>query len=153
MVHTDHNSDIAPLSQIQPVPAPDDLDQPTKHSGLTAFLFVLQCLGVELDDFPESSSALERDFGVADMLAAAQDRGYDAWQQTCAWEKLVAVPFPALAELKDGRFLVLGAYAHDRVLLQDPRLGTHASVLTREQFVSIWSGRLVLLTTAGSPPL
>ncbi len=139
------------MSQIQPVPAPDAFGHPTKHSGLTAFLFVLQCLGAEVDDFAERSAALERDFGVADMLATARDRGYDAWQQTCAWEKLVAVPFPALAELKEGGFLVLGAYAHDRVLLQDPQRGAHATMLTREQFVAVWSGRLVLLTTAGSP--
>lgn len=143
---------MSPLSQIQPVPAPADaFDQPTKHPGLTAFLFVLQCLGAEVDDLDQSSATLERDFGVTDMLSAARAYGYEAWQQTCAWEKLVAVPFPALAELKDGRFLILGAYAHDRVLLQDPRLGAHASVLTREQFVAIWSGRLVLLTTAGAP--
>jgi subfamily B ATP-binding cassette protein HlyB/CyaB len=135
------------LLQTQPVPAPDDFD---KHSGLTAFLFVLQCLGAELDDFPESSGAFEGDFGVPQMLSTARARGFEAWQQTCVWEKLDAVPFPALAELKDGRFLVLGAYAHDQVLLQEPRRGAHASVLAREQFVAIWSGRLVLLTTAGA---
>jgi ATP-binding cassette, subfamily B, bacterial HlyB/CyaB len=135
------------LLQTQPVLAPDDLE---KHSGLTAFLFVLQCLGAELDDFPESSAALERDFGIPQMLSTARARGFEAWQQTCPWEELVAVPYPALAELKDGRFLVLGAYAYDRVLLQEPRRDAHASALTREQFVAIWSGRLVLLTTAGT---
>jgi subfamily B ATP-binding cassette protein HlyB/CyaB len=84
------------------------------------------------------------------MLSTARARGFEAWQQTCPWEELVAVPFPALAELKDGRFLVLGAFAYDRVLLQEPRRGAHASMLTREQFVALWSGRLVLLTTAGT---
>ena len=59
------------------------------------------------------------------------------------------MPFPALAELRDGRFLVVGAFAEDRVLLQDPRRLAHATVLTREQFLASWSGRLVLLTTPG----
>jgi ATP-binding cassette, subfamily B, bacterial HlyB/CyaB len=140
------------LSQIQPFPAPEHFDQPPRHSGLAAFLFVLRCLGAEIDDLQESSAALDGDFGVADMLSAARALGYEAWAQTCDWEKLGTVPFPALAELKDGHFLILGAYAHDRVLLQDPHRGAHASGLTREQFAAIWSGRLVLLTTAGMAP-
>jgi subfamily B ATP-binding cassette protein HlyB/CyaB len=59
------------------------------------------------------------------------------------------VPFPALAELRDGRFLVVGAFADDRVLLQDPRRLMSAAVLLREDFVAHWSGRLVLLAAPG----
>jgi subfamily B ATP-binding cassette protein HlyB/CyaB len=140
------------LSQIQPFPAPEHFDQLPRHSGLGAFLFVLRCLGAEIDDLQESSAAPDGDFGVADMLSAARAQGYEAWVQTCDWETLGTVPFPALAELKDGHFLILGAYAHDRVLLQDPHRGAHASGLTREQFAAIWSGQLVLLTTAGTAP-
>ena len=88
-------------------------------------------------------------FGIAEMLSTAEAHGYYAWQQNCAWEDLAAVPFPALAELREGHFLVLGAFAQDRVLLQDPARLAHAAVLGRDEFVARWSGRLVLLTTPG----
>ena len=88
-------------------------------------------------------------FGAAEMLAAARAHGCEAWQHTCDWEHLVAVPFPALAELRDGRFLLVGAFAGDKVLLQDPRQFMSATVLCREEFVAHWSGRLVLLATPG----
>jgi ABC-type bacteriocin/lantibiotic exporter with double-glycine peptidase domain len=86
------------------------------------------------------------------MLSAAEGQGYLAWQHSCAWEHLIAVPFPALAELHGGRFLVVGAFADDRVVLQDPAGRVHATVLGRDQFLAQWSGRLVLVTTRGAGP-
>ena len=68
----------------------------------------------------EASAGIGGSFGIPEMLSTAEAHGYYAWQHNCAWEDLVAVPFPALAELREGRFLVLGAFAQDRVLLQDP---------------------------------
>ena len=97
----------------------------------------------------EASARIGGSFGIPEMLSAAESHGYYAWQHNCAWEDLVAVPFPALAELLEGRFLVLGAFAQDRVLLQDPARLAHATVLGRDEFVAHWSGRLVLLTTPG----
>jgi len=47
---------------------------------------------------------------------------------------------------------VLGAFAQDRVLLQDPARTAHAAVLGRDEFLARWSGRLVLVTTFGSLP-
>ena len=95
----------------------------------------------------ESAAALDGVFGVVEMLSLAGAHGYEAWLQDCNWEALAAVPYPALAELRDGRFLVLGAFAQDRVLIQDPRRIAHATAVIREHFATIWNGRLVLLTT------
>ena len=104
-------------------------------------------------DFEQlEASAGSGSFGVPEMLSVAEAYGYYAWQLNCAWGDLVAVPFPALAELRGGRFLVLGAFAQDRVLLQDPARVAHATVLGRDEFLARWSGRLVLLTTLGSVP-
>jgi ATP-binding cassette, subfamily B, bacterial HlyB/CyaB len=97
----------------------------------------------------EASAGIGGSFGIPEMLSTAEAHGYYAWQHNCAWEDLVAVPFPALAELREGRFLVLGAFAQDRVLLQDPARLAHVAVLGRDEFVARWSGRLVLLTTRG----
>jgi ATP-binding cassette, subfamily B, bacterial HlyB/CyaB len=139
------------LSQLPPSPLPAAIIQPIEYCSLSAFVFVLECRGAEFDpeQLRQDFASTGRAFGVAEMLAAAWAHGCEAWQHTCAWEQLVAVPFPALAELRDGRFLVVGAFADDRVLLQDPRRLARATVLTREQFLANWSGRLVLLTTPG----
>jgi subfamily B ATP-binding cassette protein HlyB/CyaB len=128
-----------------------DIVPPTEHySGLIAFQFVLQCCGTDVDaEHLKATAAADGRFGVSEMLSAAAAHGYDAWQHCCCWEQLVAVPFPALAELHDGRFLVLGAFAEDRVLLQDPKRRTRTTALNRERFCAVWSGRLVLLTTPG----
>ena len=133
-------------------PPSADLESPTELAALVAFHFVLRCRGSDVE-LEHLKASLPNDvFGVAEMLSTARACGYDAWQQSCAWEHLVAVPYPALAELRDGTFLVLGAYAQDRVLLQDPAGRGHATVLTRDRFLSSWSGRLVLLTAAAPGP-
>jgi len=136
------------LSKFQPVSVPEHDAHLTSHSGLTAFLFVLQCLGTELEaELVERAATPDGEVGVVEMLALAGAQGHEAWLQTCGWEALAAVPYPALAELKDGRFLVLGAFAQDRVLVQDPRRIARAAAVLREHFAAIWNGRLVLLTT------
>ena len=137
------------LSNLPLVPPSADFVPPTEHSALVAFHFVLQCRGSEVDFEQLEASAGSGSFGVPEMLSVAEAHGYYAWQHSCAWEDLVGVPFPALAELREGRFLVLGAFAQDRVLLQDPARCAHAAVLGRDEFVARWSGRLVLLTTPG----
>jgi ABC-type bacteriocin/lantibiotic exporter with double-glycine peptidase domain len=136
------------LSKLLPAPPPAALVQPIEYSNLSALVFVLECRGAQFD--PELlGPATGGAFAAAEMLAVARAHGCEAWQHTCVWEHLVAVPFPALAELRDGRFLLVGAFAGDRILLQDPRHLTSATVLYREEFVAHWSGRLVLLATPG----
>jgi len=114
-------------------------------------MFVLRRNGAEIDleQLRRRFGPPAGSFGVAEMLAAAEALGYETRQSSCFWEQLAAVPFPALALLHDGRFLVLGAVAEDRVLLQDPHGVTRASVLAREDFLARWSGRMVLVTTPG----
>jgi subfamily B ATP-binding cassette protein HlyB/CyaB len=134
------------------VPPAVDAGWPPEHTALIAFQFVLQCRGSDLELTDLEAAVANQAFGITEMLSTARAHGYQAWLQSCAWEHLVAVPFPALAELRDGSFLVLGAYAHDRVLLQDPARRDHASALTRDRFLSLWSGRMVLVTTEASGP-
>ena len=155
MVPSDQNNQVVTLilSNLPLVPPSADSVPPTEHSALIALHFVLQCRGSAVDfEQLEASARIGGSFGIPEMLSAAEAHGYYAWQHNCAWEDLVAVPFPALAELREGRFMVLGAFAQDRVLLQDPARTAHAAVLGRDEFLARWSGRLVLVTTFGSLP-
>jgi subfamily B ATP-binding cassette protein HlyB/CyaB len=139
------------LSQHPPTQSPATVVHPSEDSGLIGLMFVLRRNGAEIDleQLRRRFGPPVGSFGVAEMLAAAEALGYETRQSSCFWEQLAAVPFPALALLHDGRFLVLGAVAEDRVLLQDPHGVTRASVLAREDFLARWSGRMVLVTTPG----
>jgi len=61
-----------------------------------------------------------------------------------SFDRLASTPLPALAELKDGAWMVVGRIADDKVLVQDP-LSAVPEALSREAFESRWSGRLVLI--------
>lgn len=150
MVLSDHSTQAFSTLPNRPIvpPSAAEAARPSEHAALVAFHFVLQCRGSDIDLEHLKAAVADQEFGVAEMLTTAKACGYQAWQQSCVWEHLVAVPFPALAELRDGTFVVLGAYAHDRVLLQDPAGRDRAFPLTRDRFLSCWSGRLVLVTTA-----
>ena len=62
-----------------------------------------------------------------------------------SYKRLERTPLPALAELADGGWLVLGRAAEDKVLVLDPR-SARPETLTRADFAERWNRRLILLT-------
>ena len=59
------------------------------------------------------------------------------------WGRLVNTPFPCIAVLREGRYLILGKAGEDKVLVQDP-LASRPAMMTRAEFEAVWDGRLVL---------
>jgi subfamily B ATP-binding cassette protein HlyB/CyaB len=59
------------------------------------------------------------------------------------WDKLCSTPFPAIAKLRDHRYVVLAKMDGDKALIQDPVEG-RPIVVSREQFESNWAGELLL---------
>lgn len=51
---------------------------------------------------------------------------------------------PAIAEMKDGTFLIVGGVKDDGAMVQDPREGAVKN-LTLAEFVGGWSGRMILI--------
>ncbi len=86
-----------------------------------------------------------RAFTAGDMVRAARALGLKARQLQSKWARLKDTPLPAIAELVDGHFVILGKAGDDKVLVQDPR-ERRVTVLSREDFEAAWSGRLVLIT-------
>ena len=80
---------------------------------------------------------------VPDLVRAARRLGLKARAVASSPGRLGKVPLPAIAELRDGRFLVLARVAGARVLVQEgarpPRL------LGLDELEARWTGRLVLL--------
>ena len=79
------------------------------------------------------------------MLRCAKEFGLKARVSTTSWERLSGTPLPGIAALRDGGFLILGKVADDKVLVQYPA-SPRPEALTRQQFESMWDGRLVLMT-------
>lgn len=85
----------------------------------------------------------EKAFGEIELLRAAQHLGLKVGAHDSQWERLATTPLPALAQYKDGRYVVLARVDGERVLIQDP-LETAPQTLPRALFEASWSGRLIL---------
>lgn len=59
--------------------------------------------------------------------------------------RLDKAALPAIAPLKDGRFMVVARFQEGRLLVQHP--GEPPAVLTTEELESIWTGELILITS------
>src|SRR6476469_3980078 len=78
-----------------------------------------------------------------ELLRAAKHLGLKAGVVKTQWHKLPSTPFPAIAKLGDGRYVVLARIDGEKALIQDPAEG-RPLVLSREQFESKWTGELLL---------
>jgi len=87
---------------------------------------------------------------VEDILRAGRSLGLKLGELDSDWERLEAVPLPAIAQHIDGHFFVLAGVKNDKVLVQDP-LESRPLTLPRAVFKSAWSGRLILVTRRVRP--
>jgi len=116
-------------------------------SGLASFCLLARFLGLPADEgqlkhqFAESGKT----FGESEILLAAKHLGLKAGPLDTEWSRLAAVALPAIAVLRDGNFCILGRTDPERALIQDPREG-RPTLLPRDEFISRWSGRLIVFT-------
>ena len=87
---------------------------------------------------------------AADLVESARLLGLKARVVATRSGRLGRMPFPAIAELSDGRFVVLAACRDDAVLVQDPAMG-RPQTASLESFATEWTGRLILLTRRLQP--
>jgi subfamily B ATP-binding cassette protein HlyB/CyaB len=88
-------------------------------------------------------------FGSPEILRCAKDLKLRARAIGADWNKLSKTPLPALAEDRDGEFVVLARIIDDKALIQDPRVG-RPQLVSRAEFEARWNGRLVLITRRAS---
>jgi subfamily B ATP-binding cassette protein HlyB/CyaB len=100
-------------------------------------------------------------FSIQTVLLAAHSLGMKAQLVTQPVDRLDRAPLPAIAVDRDGGFFILARYdngagnggeapaeAKARVLLQRP--GEPPAVLGMEDFLALWSGQLIFLTSKAS---
>ena len=101
-------------------------------------------------DLPADGSQLRHQFlssgnlfSDVDLLRAAKHLGLKAGLLKSRWSKLAGTPLPAIAKLRENRYVVLAKVDGDKALIQDPAEG-RPLIVCREQFESHWTGELLL---------
>jgi subfamily B ATP-binding cassette protein HlyB/CyaB len=114
------------------------------ESGLAALVLLLRLHGVGADS-EQIRHHFGADVGVAEMLRCAKQFGLKARVYHSRWQRLTATPLPAIAVLRDGRFLLIGKASVDQILVQNPSM-PRPMLMSRAEFAAVWDGRLVLMT-------
>ncbi len=118
-------------------------------SGAASLAFILQLLGLPADGAELLHKSGLSKLGETEMLRLAKGFPVKVRAVDSSMSRLASTPFPALAGLKDGGWLVVGKAADGKVLVQDPRVAS-AELLTEEAFGDRWSGRLILVARRAS---
>jgi subfamily B ATP-binding cassette protein HlyB/CyaB len=84
-------------------------------------------------------------FSESDILRASKSLGLKAGLMEMRTSQLVKAPLPAMAQRKDGRYVILAKLEADKVLIQDPVEG-RPLILPKATFEEQWNGRLILFT-------
>jgi ATP-binding cassette, subfamily B, bacterial HlyB/CyaB len=82
--------------------------------------------------------------GAPEMLRCAKELGLKTRVYRTEWSRLVKTPLPAIAALRDGRFMVVAKAAEDKVLVQPP-LASRPTLMTQDEFLALWDGELILM--------
>jgi len=100
----------------------------------------------DLDQLRHQAGRPDGPVGETELLRLAKSLGLKAKAVNTGWKRLSKTPLPAIAEHRDGRFLIVAQVADDKVLVQDP-LEQKPVTLPRQIFEDAWTGRLILITS------
>lgn len=111
--------------------------------GLASLVLLLRFHSIGAD--PEQiAHRFGREIGPTEMLRCAREFGLKARVYRSSWRQLAKTPLPAIAVLCDGRYLVIAKTNDEQILVQNPLL-SRPILMSRDEFESIWDGRLVLM--------
>ena len=120
-------------------------DKPSAaESGLAALVLLLRFHGIGADT-EQIRHRFGGDVAMPEMIRCAKEFGLKARVYQSTWQRLTKTPLPAIAALRDGRYLILGKASEHRILVQDP-LSPRPMLMLREEFEAVWDGHLVLMS-------
>ena len=114
-------------------------------SGLDALVTLLHFQGVAADREQIRHRLGTNKIGASEILRCAKDFGLKARACSTKWSRLAKMPLPAIATLRDGRFMVVAKASDDQVLVQAPQ-ASRPSLMSRDELLAIWDGGLILMT-------
>ena len=123
-----------------------ELTQPRKvDPGLRCLVMMLRFHGVAADPAQIRHQLGGAQVGISDMVRTAKQFDLKARVRTTTWPRLAHTPTPAIAALRDGRFLILGKIGDDRAIVQWP-LSPRPETMTRSDLEAVWDGRIVMMS-------
>jgi subfamily B ATP-binding cassette protein HlyB/CyaB len=84
---------------------------------------------------------------VAEMVRCGRKLGLRVRGITIDWTALSGLRLPALAALRDGKYLLLGQLIDDRVVAAD-LTSRRPKYMTREELEAVWDGRIIAMVPA-----
>jgi len=116
--------------------------------GLIALVMMLRFHGVAVD--PER---IRHQFGgvvrIAEMLRCAKELGLRARVVRTNWSRLSGLPMPALAILREDKFLIFGKASEDKVIAIEPGR-PQPVIMSRMEIEAAWDGSVILMTRRAS---
>src|SRR4030095_1040321 len=115
-------------------------------SGLIGLVLLARFHGVAAapDQIRHQFGVSGKPFTSTEVVRAARALELKAREMQSTWSRLRETPIPALVSSIDGRFLVLGAVSADQALVQDPA-EQRPKTVPRDEFLAMWSGRVILI--------
>ena len=119
--------------------------QNVDDTGLASLVLLLRFHGLAADPAQIRHGLGGAALGVGEMLRGAKSFGLKARAIESDWAGLAKLPLPAIAQRRDGGFVILAKASDESVLMQDPAIG-RPQALDRAAFEGLWNGRLILAT-------
>jgi subfamily B ATP-binding cassette protein HlyB/CyaB len=120
-------------------------------TGLVCLVLMLRYFGVPADpaQLAHRFGGSARALSSTEILRSAKELGLKSRVVVSKWPRLAKSPLPAIAETKDGKFVVLAKVSDDKALIHDP-IENRPVTLSRDAFAAAWNGRLIFLTKRAS---
>lgn len=126
-------------------------------TGLTCLVMLLKFLGkaAEPEQIRHQRGKGNDPFDVQDILLACKQVEVKARAVQVDWKKLIKMPLPAIGRDKQGQFFIIAKISEgdnndgsegEKVLVQSP-LSQKPQILTCQEFLELWSGDVILMTT------
>ena len=116
-----------------------------KDSGLQCLSLLLRFHQVAIDPTQIAHQFSGAPIGVTEMLRCAKQLKLRARAVTENWAGLMKLPLPAIIELKDKTFMIVGKVNADDALVQSP-FENRPRIIKRAEFEYDWTGRVILMT-------
>jgi subfamily B ATP-binding cassette protein HlyB/CyaB len=113
-------------------------------TGLQCLALLLRFHQVSADPSQIAHQFSGARIGVTEMLRCAKHLKLKARAVTENWAGLMKLPLPAIVELKDDTFIIVGRVTVDDALVQAPS-EDRPRIIKRAEFESNWTGRVVLM--------
>ena len=123
------------------------VDSQKIDTGAACLVLLLRFFGMpgDVEAIRHEFGEAEKPLGTRDVLRAARKFGLKSRSIKTTWDRLRKTSLPAIAQMHNGDFIVLGQIAEDKILIQSPS-SKGPQTLSRKEFENIWGEEVILIT-------